>query len=331
MNMPRLTAARLIWRNRRARVKPYQIAAIILAPIGLFTVLLCARDAPDSLQWLRSHGPWCAGFAAFFSAVAIAQRRALLRRQFPRSWLAALPVKPAIARWEAFLLEAVPAGAALAVLCLLAVFALLLTAVGQNARATTILAVWAFFSGGVALGVGLSFLIPRSKPVVLPPGSRYVPKSKANRAAPIQASLAGLGSWPIRQLFAWAQPKVVARAKIPILVMMPLGTMADAAMIVIGLFGVLFALSLLCTAVFSVGRVARRWLAPLPVRAAAVVRAFLLPVWATIAGAAGTAALLLLVFEPYRVAAGVGVMAAVIGCATTGAVMLWNTRTGKMP
>ena len=57
--------------------------------------------------------------------------------------------------------------------------------------------------------------------------------------------LSALGSWPVRQMFAWAQPKIVARAMIPILVMMPLGTTADAAMVVIALFGVVGALLLI--------------------------------------------------------------------------------------
>jgi hypothetical protein len=330
---PRLTAEILTWRNRGARVKPYQIAAVILALCGSFTVLFCAPVAlVGSLHWLRSHAPWCAALAAFCSAVAVAQRRALRRRLFPRSWLAAVPVKPAIAHWEAFLIEALPAGAALAVLCVLAVFALLSTAIRQTAQAQTILAVLAFFCGGIALGVALSFLIPQPKPVAPPPGSRYVPKAKARRAAPIQASLAALGRWPLRQMFAWAQPKVVARATLPVLVMMPLGTMADTAMIVIGLCGVLFAVSFLWTAVVSVSGAARQWLAPLPVRAAAVIRAFLLPVWGAMIGAAAIGALLLLLINvPYRVSAGVGAMAAVIGFTTTGLVMLWNTRTRRMP
>jgi hypothetical protein len=333
MNAPRLIAERLKWRNRRSRIKPYQTVAASVVLIGLLAILIAARgDLADSLLWLRSHGPSCAGFAAFFTAVAVAQRRASQRRQFPRSWLAAVPVKPAMARGEAFLIEALPAAVALAALCLLALLATLSMAIGQHGEAKTILALLAFFAGGVALGVGLSFLIPQSKPVVLPPGSRYVPKTKANRAAPIQASLAALGRWPIRQMFAWAQPKVVARATIAVLIMMPLGTMADTAMIVIGVFGVLFAMSLLCSAVLSVSCAARQWLAPLPVRAAAVIGAYLLPVWGAIMAAAAIGALLLSVFNlSYRVSASVSVMAAVIGCATTGAVLLWNTRPRCMP
>jgi hypothetical protein len=332
MNAPRLITERLRWRNRRWRIKPYPIVAVFVAVIGLLMILIAARtDLADCLRWLRSHGPSCAGFAAFFTAVAVAQRRASQRRQFPRSWLAAVPVKPAIARWEAFLIEALPAAVAWAALCLLALFAMLST-LGQDGEAKTILAVLAFFCGGVALGVGLSFLIPQSKPEILPPGSRYVPKTKANRAAPIQASLAALGRWPIRQMFAWAQPKVVARATIPVLVMMPLGTMADTAMIVIGVFGVLFAMSLLWGAVLSVSCAARQWLAPLPVRAAAVMGAFLLPVWGAIVAAAAIGALLLLAFNlSYRISARVGVLAAIMGCATTGAVLLWNTRPRRMP
>jgi hypothetical protein len=133
-------------------------------------------------------------------------------------------------------------------------------------------------------------------------------------------------------MFAWAQPKVVARALIPVLVMMPLGTKADEAMIAIALFGLLFAMSLLSSAVISVGRAAQRWLAPMPVRQAAVLRAILLPVWSVIAAASVIAALLLRVFNvSYRVSAMVGALAAVIGCALTAIALIWNTRARRAP
>jgi hypothetical protein len=68
------------------------------------------------------------------------------------------------------------------------------------------------------------------------------------------------------------------------------------------------------------------------VRAAAVIRAFLLPVWGAIVAAAAIGALLLFVFNlSWRISAAVGVMAGVIGCATTGAALLWNTRPRRMP
>ena len=148
---------------------------------------------------------------------------------------------------------------------------------------------------------------------------------------PVRPSLAALGQWPIRQMFAWAQPKAVARATIPILVMMPLGTMADTAMVVIALFAVAGALLLLCSAAIAVSRLAARWLAPLPVRASAVVRAILLPACAFIAGASAMEALLLMVFDvSYRSAVMVGASTAVIGWLLFGGALLWNVRPRRM-
>jgi hypothetical protein len=333
MSAPRLTAEFLTWRARSARfgITAAAIALLILA--ALFAALAIERQwlAP-LLQWLRSNGPACAAFAAFFSALSVAQRRNLMRAQFPRSWLAAVPVRSATARCEALLIETLPASIAVAAVSLLAAVLLPALAFAPNLNLGAILAVWAYLSGGVAGGVALSFLIPRPKPADLPPGSRYVPKPRINRAALIRASLAALGRWPIRQMFAWAQPKVVARALVPVLVMMPLGTKADDAMIAIALFGVLSAMTLLTGATISVSRAARGWLAPLPLRQAAVIRAFLLPACGVNAAASVVAALLLLVFNlAYRVSATVAALAALTGCTALAIALFWNTRPRRAP
>ena len=61
--------------------------------------------------------------------------------------------------------------------------------------------------------------------------------------------------------------------------------------------------------VISASRLARRWLAPLPVRSGEVIRAFLLPVCAVIVAASAIEALLLLVLNAsYRSAAEVGAL-----------------------
>ena len=332
MSAPRLNAAGLIRRNRRAQVtRTGFMIAVVLAVALLAMFIVARRTLGDSLSWLRLHGVLCAGLAACLSAVAVAQRRTLKRAEFARSWLAAVPVKPVVARWEAFLIETLPASAAVAALFLAAVLAVPVLAF-RRAGIEALGVVWAYVSGGIALGLGISFLIPRPKPIDLPPGSRYVPKARVHRAAAIRPSLSALGLWPIRQMFAWLQPKLVARAIIPILVMMPLGTTADDAMIVIALFGLCGAMSLLWSAAMAVSGAARRWLAPLPVRAAAVFRAFLLPAWGAIAASCAIVTLLLLVVNvSYRLAAEIGAGAAVIGCVSIGGVLLWNTRSRRMP
>ena len=332
MSAPRLNAARMIWRNRRARLSGTGIMLALAPAVALLAIFIAERRAlVDCLSWLRQHAALCAGLAAFLSAVAVAQRRTLKRAELSRSWLAAVPVKPGVARCEALLIETLPASAAVAGLFLGAVLAAIALAF-QGADIEALGAVWAHLSGGIVLGVSVSFLIPRPKPTDIPPGSRYVPKPRVNRAAAIRPSLSALGLWPIRQMFAWLQPKLVARAIIPILVMMPLGTSADDAMIVIALFGLFGAMSLLWSAATAVGRAARRWLAPLPVRAAAVFRAFLLPAWGVIAGCCGIVTLLLLVVNvSYRAAAEIGAGTAVLGCLAIGGVLLWNARSGRVP
>lgn len=324
MTAPRLAAAKLILLNRRLRagVKP---ASALLLCVGVLMILfwLEATVVPP-LNWLRLHGVLCAGITAVAGAFMIARRRALKRAEFARSWLAAVPVRASTARWESLLIETLPAIAAIGLLSIASSSYALVLLIGKR-EIFALVAVWAYFSAGIAVGVIGSFLIPQPKPVDLPPGSRYVPHAKSRRAAKIRPTLSALGSWPIRQAFAWAQPKIVSRAIIPILVMMPLGTTADTAMVVIGLSGIIGALLLVWLGVISASRLARRWLMPVPVRSAKVIRAFLPPVCAVIVAASAIEALLLVVLNVwYRTAAEVGACTAVVGCATVSGGLVWN-------
>jgi hypothetical protein len=288
-------------RSSSAKTRERIIAA---AGFGMMAALMWAeRDLlARALIWVRPHSLVCGGLAAIACAFQVARRRVLKRGEFSRSWLAAVPIRVSTARWEALIIETLPAMAALVVLTLLALSMGLVLAVagggsgGGGGKSVPLFAVWATFSVGAAIGVVVSYAVPAPKPVDLPPGSRYVPHNKAGRTAKIRPSLAALGAWPIRQMFAWAQPKMVARATLPILVMMPMGTTADAAMGVITVFGINGALLLLCMAAVRLSHRVRRWMAPLPVRAGVVMRAFLLPAFGVIVGAGAVEALLLLAF-----------------------------------
>ena len=111
---------------------------------------------------------------------------------------------------------------------------------------------------------------------------------------------------------------MVARATIPILVMMPMGTTADTGLVVIAMFGVAGALMLCCSAAIAVSRLARSWLSSLPMRDGAAVRALLNPAIAIILAASIIEALLLLVLGvTYRTSAAVALCAAAVGCLAT--------------
>jgi hypothetical protein len=322
---PRLAAANLIRLNRRRRGRLRPTGAVLLC-VGVLIVLFWAEaTVAIPLNWLRLHGLLCAGLFAVAGAILIARRRALKRAEFARSWLAAVPVSASTARWESLLIETFPAIAAIGLLTIASVCYALVLLLAKRAEIFALFAVWATLSGGIALGVLGSFLIPQPKPVDLPPGSRYVPHPKARPAAKIRPSLSALGSWPIRQAFAWAQPKVLSRAIIPILIMVPLGTTADTAMVAIALFGCVGALLLVCSAVMSVSRSARRWLAPVPMQLGEVIRAFLVPTCAVIVAAGAIEALLLLLFNvSYRTSAEVGACTAVLGCLAAAGGLVWN-------
>jgi hypothetical protein len=328
----RLAAAKLIRLNRRARGRGRLAGAVPLCLGALIALLWVEATVAAPLEWLRSHGMLCAGLAAIASAVLIARRRALKRAEFARSWLAAVPVNVATARWESLLIETLPAIAAIGLLTIASISYVLVLAISKSADMFAPLAVWVYFCSGIAAGVIGSFLVPQPKPLDLPPGSRYVPQQRSKRSAKFHPSLSALGSWPIRQAFAWAQPKIVSRAIIPILIMMPLGTMADSAMVAIALFGMIGVLLLVGSGVISASRFARRWLAPLPLRSAEVIRAFLLPACAVIVAASAIEALLLLVLNvSYRSAAEVGAWTAVLGCVTVSGGLIWNWRLRARP
>lgn len=323
MSAARLAAAKLIRRNRRRKPSPGGIAALacLLAPMVLGCVRLDWVAAP--VEWLSSHGPLCAALAAVASAVQIARRRALKRAQFARSWLAALPVRASTARWEALAIETLPAIAAASLLAAASLSCALLLGFRHEGGSVAAFRAWAYLSTGIAVGVLGSYLIPQPKAVDLPPGSRYVPRARRGRSAAIRPSFSSLGQWPIRQMFARAQPKIVARATIPVMLAMPLGTMADAALVVLALSGIVGATSLLCSAVISTSRWARRWLAPLPVREHIIMRALLLPACTVIAAGGALETLLLLVFDvSVRIAVEVGAATSAIGCIIACVILL---------
>lgn len=334
MPAPRLEAANLIRRNRNARVKARErIVAMLCIGAMIAIPWVGGETTAQVLAWLRLHSLMCGGAAAIASAVLVARRRVLKRAEFAKSWLAAVPIRPSTARWEALLIETFPATAAVVALTVVCLSAGAVFALSGRVESVSLLTAWGCLSAGVAIGAIVSYAVPAPKPLDLPPGSRYVPHGKAKRTAQIRPSLAALGYWPVRQMFAWAQPKLVARATAPILLSMGLGTTADMAMIVIALSGVIGALLLLLPAAISTSVSVRRWMAPLPVRAGDMLRAFLLPTIGVILGAGVLESLLLLVFDvSLRTSATVGMGTAVLGCLVAlGGVLLWPARPTRIP
>ncbi|MDP9091291.1 MAG: hypothetical protein M3O26_21460 [Pseudomonadota bacterium] len=334
MTAPRLMAARMLRRNRRSLlgVRARIVAWLAFGAILAIFFIMEREAVVRGMEWLRLHALLCDGLAAVTSAIIVARRRALTRAQFARSWLAAVPVKASSSRWEALIIEAQPALMAMAVLTALALLVGLLPAFFARIS-LTLFSDWAGLMVGIAIGVIASHAMPAPKPADLPPGSRYVPHKKASRTSAIRPSLAALGVWPVRQMFAWAQPKVMAPASIPILALMPMGTTADAAMVVIAMAGIAGALVLLWTAAISVSRLSRRWMASLPASAEKITRALLIPTLGAIVAASAAETLLLLVFEvAWPKALTVGFCTAVLGCLVAlGGVLLSGAPPRHMP
>jgi hypothetical protein len=323
MTAPRLLAAKLMFSNRVTKSQALALMAVSIAAMLALAWVLRGPVAV-TLHWLRSHSLLCLGVAIFASAILVARRRAARREAFARSWLAAVPIPVATARLERWSIETLPATTAIAVLTVTGACIAAALPFGSGTEPSALIAAWGCACGGVVLGMGLSYLIPPPKAVELPPGSRYVPHAKAHRTATIRPSLKAVGYWPIRQMFAWAQPKMLARATLPICVMMPLGSTAATAMIVLAAFGVIGGSTLLWFATLSVSRLIRQWLAPLPVNAFSVMRALLLPTLAVMLGAGAMTSVLLLASDVvFHTAALAGLCSAAAMCIlTVGAAVL---------
>jgi len=326
---PRLMAAYLMRSNRAA---PQRLVPPILLGLGgvlAFVLLYAERDwVEESIKWLRQQILAATGLAIIASAIATARRRVSKRAEFARSWLAALPVRARIAGWETLLIETLPAAAAVGALTGV-YLAVTVVAAFSPAHGGSASLVWAAMSGGVMLGAILSYGIPNPKPIDLPPGSRYVPHRRVAKTSAVRPSLKALGLWPLRLMFARAQPKLVARAILPILVLMPLGTLAADAMVIIAFYMVGGALLLLIPAAISVSGLSARWMAPLPVRGFAVTRAVLIPTLIAIVGASAAEGLFLFAIgASLRASATAGSVLAGAGCLLTmTAARLWRART----
>jgi hypothetical protein len=245
----------------------------------LFAALLTLRHwdgvvAATLLAW-SGHRLLLAAVGAAIAALLVSRRRAANRAGALRSWLAALPAPQAAKRFERAIIESAPAGLITALSA--AMFAAAGAAVGARSGIgfTQIAALWLTLCAGLAAGTVVGLIAPLPREIELPPGSRYVPQRRvAGRKAPT-GSLAALGVWPIRRVFASARPKAVSRAVIPVLLAMPMGTSAATGSLIVAIAAAMGALLALVIAVRSVGIASRRWLEPLPLPAALLARCLL--------------------------------------------------------
>jgi len=303
-------AGYLVWVNRgRGNVQRHLLLAFGLIIVwAVIAALLFSTEqtaAASALGWMHRHQLFLAGLAACLAVALVSRRRALKRSEAVRSWLATLPVRPSVARWEAMAIETAPALGAIGILSAAFGTAGLVVLFTASIAPSELASTWIAITAGVVVGTSVSYLVPMPKATELPPGSRYVPHRRVVGAASPVPSLSALGRWPVRQMFASARPKTVARAVMPILCLIPLGSSADAAMLVIALFAVLGAVTLLVAATISVSGASCRWLQPSPLKVAVLARALLVRPLAVILGAAPVAAWL---FWVMGVAAGQSVM-----------------------
>jgi hypothetical protein len=287
----------------RGRQQAWRDSLLVFGLIIVWAVI--AALSASSLAWMYRHRLLLAGVAAVAAAVLVSRRRALRRAEAVRSWLSALPVDPVTARWEALATETAPAVGAMCVSTLAFGIVGAIAVFAPGISEIELLAVWITINAGIIAGASAGYMVPAPKAIDLPPGSRYVPHHRVVGATSPIPRLSALGQWPVRQMFASARPKAVARGVMPILLLMPLGSSADTAMLVIAMFVVLGAVLLLVVATISVSKASCRWLLPLPLKIAVLAFTVLIRPLAVILGATSVAAWL---FWVMGVAAGQSVI-----------------------
>jgi hypothetical protein len=251
-------------RNEHRPVVPLFSLGLICAAAGAAWFVWIGRTLiAAAFQQMQQHTLMIAVLAGIVAAVAVSHQRSAHTARAARSWVAALPMSP-----RARLIEGLTMQLALVIagLALISGFGLLTAATLAIARlpvGACLVAYRSIFVGALLGAVGGS-AVPLPKPVFPHPGSRYVPHRALRERRPVP-SVGALGIWPIRRMFAMLRPKTLSRTLLLVLVMMPLGTSAATAMIVVGLFGALTAFVFLAHSVTWVTQEARRWLKPLPI------------------------------------------------------------------
>lgn len=317
---PHAATALLVWRNRFERRSWAAIGSAATA-LGAWLLAgafagLVSRDALRAdFAWLQTHSLAVAAALGIAFAVLIHEQRQRRHAAAGRSWLAALPVSRRIARAESVLLESAPA---VSILILMVVCCVTMCTIGHVRalpyRSTLSPAVILF--AGASLGTVFGHLLPLPRPEELPPGSRYVPRGRRRAPTSLMPSLLPLGAWPIRRLFASARPKIVARITLPILLMVPMGTLAYGAMLMVGIAALALAVAALALTTVAVARDSRRWLAPLPLDRPRLLRHVLpMPLAAMLLAAAVLAWLLWVGDVPAARAARLGAGLLAVGAA----------------
>lgn len=322
---PVLLTAYLVWRNRaRARrgIDLFAALALFIAWVAAASVYVRtdAAAAVSTLAWLHQHALFWSTVLVIVSAVLVSRRRALTRSEAPRAWTTALPIAQSAARWQAIAGDSLPAIWLAAILA--ATFGGFSLAAAFGGGTTAPIITWAATTGDVVLGAALGYLLRPATKDEIYEASRYVPHRRRAETPIPTGSLAALGSWPVRQLFASARPKSLARVTVPLLLAVPMGSQAADVMVTMGLLTALGAVFALVAAVISVSASASRWLKPLPLDSLLLARRTLGPALGSMLVAAAFETWLIWVLGSSvsrSVAEGIltlaaGVILAVVGC-----------------
>jgi hypothetical protein len=109
--------------------------------------------AVSTIAWLHRHDLFWATISAIVAGALVSRRRALLQVAASRSWIAALPVERSTDKWQAIVVESVPA---LVLGCgLAALFGSLSLIALVDGGITAPIITWAATTGGVLRSAGV--------------------------------------------------------------------------------------------------------------------------------------------------------------------------------
>jgi hypothetical protein len=261
---PHLAALYIQWSNRSGNIRLVRLSFGLVIGTAIWSWLVWIRRSffADTFNLLQHHTVTVAVLSGVCASAIVSRQRRIHAVRAGHSWLAALPVNAGARRVEALTLQLLPIIVALVLVSGVGLLTgAIFTAAALSPRAGII--AWRSLLLGASTGAAVGLVIPSPKPEIPSPGSRYVPPP-VTRGGPPVPSVASLGIWPIRRMFAMLQPKILARTMTPLLLAIPLGSTAATAMIWVGLFCASLALVFLGMSVIWVAHAARLWLTPLP-------------------------------------------------------------------
>lgn len=257
---PLLYAVRLAWSNRlqravRSRTRAWSVVVLVALAIVLMLLALAAVW-PVLLPGAESNATAISVFVALSLSVWTHWSRVRWTEFYLSGWVSTLPVSRRAKRGAVAVRSFTLSG--LLFIILLVAVPLLSRALPSTSAVTTRLLVTCAVA--VLVGSLLGWWLPRRTPASTAVLSRGVLGSVATG----RPGLGALAQWGRPQTQRSFQPRVISRLVAPAVLILPLGTSANLALALVGLWVTSLYLLITLRATVQVARKCARWLQPTP-------------------------------------------------------------------